>query len=57
MILVGLAVLVLAWIQHRQELRALQAEFGAMRESIAAIVAAMVTGLGLIALLGVTLRL
>ena len=57
MILVGLAALVLAWIQHRQELKALRADFGPMRYSIAAIVAAMVSGLGLIALLGVTLRL
>ena len=57
MILVGLAALVLAWIQHRQELKALRADFGPMRYSIAAIVAAMISGLGLIALLGVTLRL
>jgi putative membrane protein len=57
MILVGLAALILGWIQHRQELKALRADFGPMRYSIAAIVAAMITGLGLIALLGVTLRL
>ena len=57
MILVGLAALILAWIQHRQELKALRTDFGPMRYSIAAIVAAMIAGLGLIALLGVTLRL
>lgn len=57
MILVGLAALVLAWIQHRQELKALRTDFGAMRYSIAAIVSAMVIGLGVIALLGVTLRM
>jgi putative membrane protein len=57
MILVGLAALVLAWIQHRQELKALSTDFGGMRYSIAAIVAAMVIGLGVIALLGVTLRM
>ena len=57
MIRVGLAALILGWIQHRQELKALRADFGPMRYSIAAIVAAMITGLGLIALLGVTLRL
>ena len=57
MILVGLTALILAWVQHRQELKALRADFGSMRYSIASIVAAMVAGLGLIALLGVTLRL
>jgi inner membrane protein YidH len=57
MILVGLIALILGWIQHRQELTALRADFGPMRYSIAAIVAGMIVGLGLIALLGVTLRL
>lgn len=57
MILVGLAALILGWIQHRQELTALRSDFGPMRYSIAAIVAALVSGLGVIALLGVTLRL
>ena len=57
MILVGLVALILGWIQHRQELKALKADFGPMRYSIAAIVAAMIAGLGVIALLGVTLRL
>jgi len=57
MILIGLAALILAWVQHHQELKALRADFGPMRYSIAAIVAAMIAGLGLIALLGVTLRL
>lgn len=57
MILIGLVALILAWIQHRQELTVLRADFGPMRYSIAAIVAAMIVGLGVIALLGVTLRL
>jgi putative membrane protein len=57
MILVGLTALILAWIQHRQELKRLRADFGPMRYSIASIVAAMVAGLGVIALLGVSLRL
>ena len=57
MILVGLVALILGWIQHRQELMTLRADFGPMRYSIAAIVAGMIVGLGLIALLGVTLRL
>jgi putative membrane protein len=57
MIVIGLTALILAWIQHRQELANLKATFGPMRYSIASIVAAMIAGLGLIALLGVTLRL
>ena len=57
MILVGMAALILGLIQHRQELRALRAAFGPMRYSIASIVAAMIAGLGLIALIGVTLRM
>lgn len=57
MILVGLAALILGWIQHRQELRALTSEFGPMRYSIASIVAALIAALGLIALIGVTLRM
>jgi putative membrane protein len=57
MIGVGLVALVLAYVQHRQELNALRAQFGSMRYSIAAMVSAMVAGLGLVALLGVILRL
>ena len=57
MIVIGLVALVLAWVQHRQELRALTTDFGAMRYSIASVVAAMVIGLGVLALLGVTLRM
>ena len=57
MILVGLTALVLAWIQHRQEIRALKTDFGPMPYSIAGIMAGFIAGLGLIALIGVTLRL
>lgn len=57
MILVGLIALILGWIQHRQEMRALSSDFGPMRYSIASVVAALIAGLGLIALLGVTLRM
>ena len=57
MIVVGLVALILGWVQHRQELRALKVEFGPMRYSIASIVAAMIAGLGVMALLGVTLRM
>ena len=57
MIVGGLGALVLGWAQHRQEMRALKAEFGPMRCSTESIVAAMIAGLGVIALLGVTLRM
>lgn len=57
MIVIGLAALILAWVQHHQELTALREEFGPMRRSIAAVVAAMIAGLGVISLIGVTTRL
>jgi putative membrane protein len=56
MILIGLIALALAWIQHRRSMKALQAEFGAMPFSIAGVIAALIAGLGAIALIGVTLR-
>jgi putative membrane protein len=56
MIVIGLVALSLAFVQHRQELKALQAEFGPMRYSIASLVAALIVALGVLALLGVTLR-
>ena len=57
MIVVGLTALILGWVQHRQELRELSSDFGHMRYSIASIVAALIAGLGVIALLAVTLRM
>jgi putative membrane protein len=56
MILIGLIALALAWIQHRRSMKALQEEFGAMPFSIAGVIAALIAGLGAIALIGVTLR-
>jgi putative membrane protein len=56
MILIGLIALALAWIQHRQSMKALQAEFGPMPFSIAGVLAVLIAGLGAIALIGVTLR-
>lgn len=56
MIVIGLISLTLAWIQHLQELRSLRKEFGPMPYSIAGVVAGFVAGLGVIALVGVTLR-
>jgi putative membrane protein len=57
MIVIGITALILAWVQHRQELAALRVEFGPMRYSIASVVAAMIAGLGVLALLATTLRM
>jgi len=57
MIVVGLIALMLAWIQHVREFKALRAEYGPMPHSIAAVLAALVAALGVIAMLGVTFRL
>jgi putative membrane protein len=57
MILIGLTGLMLAWIQHRQEMKALQAQVGATPYSIAGIMAAFIAGLGVLALVVVGLRL
>ena len=40
MILIGLTALVLAWVQHRQSLKQLQADFGPMPFSIAGMILA-----------------
>ena len=56
MILIGLIALVFASVQHRREMTALQGEYGAMPLSIAGMTAAMIAGLGVIALIAVTLR-
>jgi len=57
MILLGLAGLALAWIQHRQEMKALRAEVGPMPYSIAGIMAGFIAGLGAIALIIVAFRM
>lgn len=56
LIVVGLTALSLAWFQHRQAMTALRAQFGPMPYSIAALTAAFVAGLGVVALIGVALR-
>lgn len=56
MILIAIVVLLLAWIQHQQGLRALRAEYGSMPRSIAGIMAAVIAALGVISLLAVVLR-
>lgn len=57
MIIIGMVALGLAWVQQRQELRALREDFGPMRYSIASIVAGLVIGLGALALVAITLRM
>jgi len=56
LIITGLTALAMAWIQHRQALKALRAEFGPMPFSIAGVTAVFVAGLGVVALVGVALR-
>jgi len=57
MILIGLTALTLAWIQNRQELAALREQAGPTPYSLASVIAAMVTGLGIVALIAVLFRL
>lgn len=57
MITVGITALVLAWFQHRQEVKALRAEAGAMPYSIAGLMAGLIAVLGLVALVVVIWRL
>ena len=56
MIVIAIVVLVLAWIQHRQGMRALRADYGPMPRSIAGLMAVVIAGLGVIALLAVVVR-
>src|SRR5580698_10469115 len=56
MILIGLTALVMAWVQHRQGMKALKAEFGATPYSIAGVIAGLIACLGILALVGVALR-
>lgn len=57
MILIGQTGLALAWLQHRQELKALREEAGPMPYSIAGVMAAFIACLGAIALVVVAFRL
>ena len=56
LIVAGLTALGLAWLQHRQALAVLWAEFGPMPYSIAWVMSAFIAGLGVVALIGVALR-
>ena len=57
MILLGLTALALALLQHRREVQALRAEAGALPYSIAGLMAGLIAGVGLIALVVVIWRL
>jgi putative membrane protein len=56
MIGLGFGSLILATLQHRHDLRALEAQFGPLPPSTAAIVASVVSALGLLTLILVLLR-
>jgi putative membrane protein len=56
MILVGLFMLVVATVQHRRDLKALETRYGKGPDSLATIVAILVGGLGVLAFVGVLLR-
>jgi putative membrane protein len=58
MIGIGLVALVLSGLQHRQELKQLSTSFGPLqRQSVAGVVAALVATLGVLAFLGVIVRI
>jgi putative membrane protein len=57
MIVIGLVALILAWVQHRREMGALRAQVGGTPYSLAGIMAGLIAGLGVIALVIVALRL
>lgn len=57
LIVLGLTALALAWIQHRQEMKALKQLVGDMPYSISGIMAGLIAVLGLIALAVVIWRL
>ncbi|HWN17475.1 MAG TPA: DUF202 domain-containing protein [Gemmatimonadales bacterium] len=56
MITVGLFMLVVAAVQHRRDLKVLDARYGKGPRSLATIVATLVFALGVLALVGVLLR-
>jgi len=56
LIVAGLLALALAWLQNRQAMRELRQEYGEMPYSIAGVMSAFIAGVGIIALLGVALR-
>jgi putative membrane protein len=57
MIVVGLTGLALAWIQNRQQMKALETEAGPMPYSISGVMAGFIAFLGVLALIAVAFRL
>jgi putative membrane protein len=57
LIVIGLIALVLAWFQHRREIRELTAEAGVMPFSLAGLISALIAMLGILALVVVAWRL
>lgn len=57
LIVIGLVALVLAWFQHRREVRALSADVGAVPFSLAGLISALIAMLGILALVVVAWRL
>ncbi len=56
MIGTGLAALVLSTVEHRRHMRQLQAELGTTRRSVAVVVAAVISLMGLVAFLAALFR-
>jgi putative membrane protein len=56
MITLGLLMLVVATVQHRRDLKMLEVRYGKGPRSLATVVAILVGGLGMLALVGVFLR-
>jgi putative membrane protein len=56
MIVVGLFILVVAAVQHRRELKAMDARYGKGPKSLATVVGALVGALGVMAFVGVLYR-
>jgi putative membrane protein len=56
MIAIGLVALLLSTVEHRQSMKAMRAEFGHIPYSTAAVVAALISLLGILAFVAVVLR-
>ena len=57
MIVIGLTALVLAWFQHRREMKSLGAQVAHAPYSLAGLIAGLIAVLGLFSLVSVALRL
>jgi putative membrane protein len=56
MICIGLFALLIATLQHRRDMRALREEHPGVPYSLATVLAALISGLGILALISVILR-